>query len=155
MTPEETAVSGLLARYQFMESRVRITRSRRIFAETDRDIFPSMLEYIVKELKFDVLCAMTGLDEGDAFGIIYHVASQNGIVLNLKVKVPKERPVIGTVTGMFRSAEIYERELADLLGIQVEGLAEGKRYPLPDDWPGNQYPLRKDWKKEMLEGSNA
>jgi Ni,Fe-hydrogenase III component G len=33
----------------------------------------------------------------------------------------------------------------DLLGIQVQGLPTGNRYPLPDDWPANQYPLRKDW----------
>ena len=34
----------------------------------------------------------------------------------------------------------------DLLGIKVNGLAEGQRYPLPEDWPKGDYPLRKDWK---------
>jgi Ni,Fe-hydrogenase III component G len=34
----------------------------------------------------------------------------------------------------------------DLLGIKVNGLASGHRYPLPDNWPKGEYPLRKDWK---------
>jgi Ni,Fe-hydrogenase III component G len=38
-----------------------------------------------------------------------------------------------------------------MLGVNVEGLPEGKRYPLPDDWPDGQYPLRKDWNKKMLD----
>ncbi len=58
--------------------------------------------------------------------------------------------MLKTITDYFSSAEIYERELVDLLGVRVEGLKEGKRYPLPDDWPAGQYPLRKDWKVEML-----
>ncbi len=155
MTPEEKAVNGLLEKYRFMESRIRIARSRRIFADTDRDIFLSMFTFIVRELGFDALCAITGLDEGDGFAIVYHVASPDGIVFNLKTKVPREAPVISSVSGLFRCAEIYERELIDLLGITVEGLPHGKRYPLPDDWPDGQYPLRKDWNKSMLEGGNA
>jgi len=38
-----------------------------------------------------------------------------------------------------------------MLGVQIEGLPPGKRYPLPDNWPAGQYPLRKDWKTEMLD----
>jgi Ni,Fe-hydrogenase III component G len=39
----------------------------------------------------------------------------------------------------------------DLLGIKVEGLPEGRRYPLPDNWPQGQYPLRKDWDPSVLD----
>ena len=71
-------------------------------------------------------------------------------ILNLKTGVPKENPVLKTIIGYFRGAEIYERELVDLLGVKVEGLPEGKRYPLPDDWPLDQHPLRKDWKAKCI-----
>ena len=60
--------------------------------------------------------------------------------------VPKDEPVLQTVTGYFPAAELYEREMVDLLGMQVQGLPPGTRYPLPDGWPAGQYPLRKDWK---------
>jgi Ni,Fe-hydrogenase III component G len=67
-------------------------------------------------------------------------------VLGLKLRVPREAPVIDTVTDRFPGAANYERELDDLLGFEVVGLPPGKRYPLPDDWPKDQKPLRKDWK---------
>ena len=38
-----------------------------------------------------------------------------------------------------------------MLGIKVEGLVPGRRYPLPDDWPKGQYPLRKDWDQSVLD----
>jgi Ni,Fe-hydrogenase III component G len=68
-------------------------------------------------------------------------------MLNLKTWVLKENAAIKTVTDTFSAADIYEREISDLLGIKMEGLAPGRRYPLPDDWPDGEYPLRKDWKR--------
>ncbi|MDD5679724.1 MAG: NADH-quinone oxidoreductase subunit C, partial [Candidatus Omnitrophica bacterium] len=61
--------------------------------------------------------------------------------------IPRENPAVKTVTEYFHAADAYERELTDLLGIKVEGLPPGHRYPLPDNWPAGQYPLRKDWKE--------
>ncbi len=117
-------------------------------AESFADVF----EFVVKQMNFTILCAITGMDHGATMGVIYHLAREGGCVLNLSVQVPKEKPVLRTVTGYFPAAEAYERELADLFGFQVEGLPPGSRYPLPDDWPQGQYPLRKEWKVEMLEG---
>ena len=105
-----------------------------------------MFDYVVKNMKFCVLGAITGLDEGATLGLIYHLGRENGIVLNLSTSVPKEKPVLKTVTSYFPAADVYEREVIDLLGFQIEGLPEGNRYPLTDDWPAGQYPLRKDWK---------
>jgi Ni,Fe-hydrogenase III component G len=113
--------------------------------------FPEIFDYAVKKLNFSILATITGLDEGATLGFIYHLARENGIVLNLHTNAPKDKPVIKTVTNYFPAADDYERELVDLLGAQVEGLPEGNRYPLPDDWPANQFPLRKDWNVEMLD----
>jgi Ni,Fe-hydrogenase III component G len=57
-------------------------------------------------------------------------------------------PVFKSITDSFANAEIYEREIMDLLGATVEGLAPSFRYPLTDDWPSDQFPLRKSWKQE-------
>ena len=101
---------------------------------------------MVEGLGFRILCAITGQDEGDSFSVLYHLAREDGIMLNVEVSAPKANPVIKTVTGVFPGADHYEREIVDLLGFKVEGLAPGFRYPLTDDWPPGQYPLRKDWK---------
>jgi len=111
--------------------------------------------YAVKEQGFSFLCTITGLDEGEYLSFIYHLAGKDGVVLNIKTKALKDKESIKTVTGYFPSAAIYERELIDLLGAKVEGLPEGIRYPLPDDWPAGQYPLRKDWDASVLEKKNG
>ena len=51
-----------------------------------------------------------------------------------------------TVLAAFPGAMSYERELEDVLGIKIQGLPPGRRYPLAEDFPVGQYPLRKDWK---------
>ena len=127
-----------------------IQNPKRIWLEVDEAIFSDIFDYLVKQHKFSILCTITGLDEITSFGFIYHLANENGLVINLKFKQAKDQP-IKTIIAYFPGAEIYEREIFDLLGVKVSGLPEGKRYPLPDDWPTGQYPLRKDWKEETLE----
>ena len=147
MTKEERIQSDLVSKFKFLDGKVSVQRARRVYANADYANFRSVLEYAVKELDFPLLCTMSGLDDGENFSFIYHLTRQDGVILSIKTSVPKNQPVIKTITDLFKGAEIYEREVVDLLGVKVEGLPEGRRYPLPDDWPEGQYPLRKDWKK--------
>ena len=151
LSKETTIQQQLLERFECLKDKVRVQRARRIFAQVPAADFPAVFEYAVKKLDFCILGTITGLDEGPTLGLIYHLAQENGIVLNLATSVPKEKPVFQTVTSYFPAASAYEREVNDLLGFQIEGLPQGFRYPLPDDWPAGQYPLRKDWKIEMLD----
>lgn len=144
---EENCVKSLINKFDFMDGKCNIARERRIFAEVPAERFADVIGYAANDLKFGLLCTITGLDLGEDLQFIYHIADSNGIVLNLKLSVKKSDPVIRTVTGLFNGAMFYERELESMFGAKVEGLPEGRRYPLPDGWPDGQYPLRKDWKK--------
>jgi len=106
-------------------------------------------------MDFSILCAITGLDQGATLGVMYHLARQNGTVLTLLAAVPKEAPILQSVTDYFPAADVYEREMVDLLGMDVRGLPQGSRYPLPDDWPKNVYPLRKDCDLSVLDRKEA
>ncbi len=152
MTNEDKIKQELAAQFGFSPEQVRVARERRIFLEVHRDQFRPVLEHAARRMEFQHLCTITGLDEGDTLAFVYHLARRDGCVLNLKTRVPKADPGLRTITDIFPGGVSYERELADLLGARVEGLPEGKRYPLPDGWPAGQYPLRKDWKAEMLDG---
>ena len=150
---EQNIQSKLESKFSFLKDKVKIKRERRIFVEVEKlSDFRSVFDFAVRDLDFKRICMITGLDEGDNFATIYHLASFSGMIFDLKTYVPKSNPVIKTIMDTFPGAELYERELVDMFGIKVEGLPEGSRYPLPDDWPDGQYPLRKDWKKEMLDG---
>ena len=150
MSEEENIQLELMQKFDCLKDKVRIQRVRRLWAHTPAENLPEVFEHVVKKMKFVILAAITGLDEGATLGLIYHLARENGIVLNLATSVSKEKPVLKTVTAYFPAADVYEREVVDLLGFQIEGLQPGSRYPLTDDWPAGQYPLRKDWKAEML-----
>jgi Ni,Fe-hydrogenase III component G len=146
MTREENIKADLTSKFGLSEEKCKVTRVRRIHVETDAANFPAILEHAYKNHQFIILCTITGIDTGVVYDVIYHLAAEDGIMINLTLKVPKENAVIQSVIPTYNGAVYYERELVDLLGIKVEGLPPGNRYPLPDSWPEGQYPLRKDWK---------
>ena len=154
MTNEENIQQEFVNKFGFLTDTIRVQRPRRIWAEAGLDNFRKVLDYAVKDLGFSILCTITGLDEGARFGFIYHIAKPDGTMLNLKTWVLKKDAAIKTITDTFPAADIYEREVSDLLGIKIDGLGPGRRYPLPDDWPDREYPLRKDWKRSDHAQSN-
>ncbi|MCE1248505.1 MAG: NADH-quinone oxidoreductase subunit C [Firmicutes bacterium] len=152
MANEEAIKKELEEKFDFLKDKIIIPRERRLFTEpVEIEDFLKAIEYAASKMDFDILTTITGLDEGESIVAIYHLARKDGTMLNLKSKTPKENPVMKTISNLFNGAVFYERELVDMLGVQMEGLPEGKRYPLPDDWPEGQYPLRKEWKREMLD----
>jgi Ni,Fe-hydrogenase III component G len=154
MNNEEKIKAELLQKFPYLEGKCEIIRQRRITAEVDKNNLIELLSYSFNELNFNLLCTITGLDVGDNLQFIYHIANKDGIVINVKTITSKSNPVINTVTGIYNGATFYERELEDLLGAKVDGLPEGRHYPLPENWPKGQYPLRKDWKTESMSQQN-
>ena len=150
MAEEQVIQEELAAAFPSLAGKVRVARARRVFADVPSESIRDVFDHVVTKMQFGILCAITGLDEGPTLGVIYHLAREGGVVLNLHTSLPKEAPVLQTVTARFPAAEMYEREMMDLLGMQVQGLPPGPRYPLPDTWPPGQYPLRKDWNPETL-----
>ena len=143
---EENIKQGLESKFNYLAGAVTIQRRGRIFATVSLDRFEEVFNYLFGEMGFLALSAITGIDRGDSFEVIYHLNREGKILLNLSVILNRENPEINSVSAFCPSADIYERELVDLLGIKVKGLAAGSRYPLTDDWPKGEYPLRKDWK---------
>lgn len=146
MNQEEKIKNELINKFDYLHNSIIIKRERRIFVDVPIEHCTEVLDYLVTKMQFSILSAITGMDDVSSFDVIYHLSCDNCVMLNLKTHLAKEKPVINTITSYFANADIYERELMDLLGIKVIGLSEGNRYPLPEDWPKNDFPLRKDWK---------
>jgi NADH:ubiquinone oxidoreductase subunit C len=155
LTLEEDIAARLEGKFKLPDGGCVIQRQRRITAEVSPHMLISVMEYMKQELGFTMLCTITGLDIGENLQAIYHLANELGVVLNIKLSVPKANPVLSSVTAVFEGAVLYERELMDLLGFKIDGIPPGSRYPLPDTWPESQYPLLKDWKPtdtDLLKG---
>jgi NADH-quinone oxidoreductase subunit C len=96
------------------------------------------------QIAFDCLNNETGVDYKDRIEVVYHLFSykyHHGCVL--KVKLPRDKPVIATVESIWNAANWMEREIFDLLGVTFEGHSDMRRILMPEDWQG--HPLRKDF----------
>jgi NADH/F420H2 dehydrogenase subunit C len=104
-------------------------------------------------LQFDYPMSMTGVDwpEEKKITCVYHLYSvKHGHKLVVKVDADREKPVVPTVSDLWRGCEWFEREVYDLLGVVFEDHPDLRRIMLTDDWVG--FPLRKDYKDSRIAG---
>jgi NADH-quinone oxidoreductase subunit C/D len=98
------------------------------------------------ETPFDYLVCLTGVDRGDTLGVVLLLESTgSGQRVFVQTGVAeRERPVLPTVSDLWETANLNEREVYDYLGIRFAGHPDMRRLFLRNDWVG--YPLRKDYK---------
>jgi len=105
-----------------------------------------------KELHFDGLQCLSGVDWNDRLGVVYHLYSYDlGHRVVLKVNVGRsENPLdpsteeVESVARLFPTADWHEREAYDMVGVRFANHPDFRRILCPDDWEG--WPLRKDYK---------
>lgn len=102
-----------------------------------------------EKTQFDYLFCLTGVDWPAHMTVVYHLKSttlNHSIVL--KVNTPdRENTKVDTVCDIWATAELHEREVYDLLGIEFNNHPDLRRLFLEEDWEG--YPLRKDYVDEV------
>lgn len=94
---------------------------------------------------FDYLANLTSVDYVDYFEVVYNLVSisQNHSI-TLKTRCyGREKPTVPSVYGVWRGADLQEREVYDLMGITFEGHPNLKRIVLWEGFAG--HPLRRDY----------
>ena len=97
------------------------------------------------ELSFDYLICMTGMDWGDSLGVVnllQSTAHEHKIYLKT-FTTNREEPELHTVSDLWETANLNEREVYDFLGIHFINHPDMRRLFLRSDWVG--HPLRKDY----------
>ncbi len=122
----------------------KIKRKKRIFIMIDREDLIEVSNYLFKELDFKFFSTITAVDFPDRFECIYHISRHDGILILLKVRIPKNDPRVKSIVTIWPGANWHEREAYDLMGIIFEGHPDLRRIFLPEDFKG--HPLRKDFK---------
>jgi NADH-quinone oxidoreductase subunit C len=105
--------------------------------------FAEQLRY-TEGLDFDYLFCLTCIDWKTHFTMVYHFSStlhRHNMVV--KSKIDRINPEIETVSDIWRTAEMLEREVYDLFGVKFLHHPDLRRLIMPDDWEG--WPLRKDF----------
>jgi NADH-quinone oxidoreductase subunit B/C/D len=114
--------------------------------------FKDVLRYLktVATPKYQRLDDLTAIDESARrqpqnypdYTLVYHLLSfDSASRLRLKVPLQGQDPVTRSITDIWPSANWYEREVFDLMGIRFEGHPNLSRILMPPDWQG--HPLRK------------
>jgi len=119
-------------------------------------VAPENLIEAMRVFKDDIglyhLSTITGRDTGDKLEALYHLAME-GMELTVRSQTERSHPKLPTVTPVYPGAVFYEREVHDLVGIDIEGHPDLRPLVLPEDWPQGVYPLRKDWKYNREKGA--
>ena len=110
---------------------------------------PEKVVDVASELKsrgFNHLSDVTVVDyleEGD-FEVIYHLWSHSDRErLIMKTRLPRDKASINTLTPLWTSAHMHERENHEMFGIKFKGHSDLSPLLL-EDWEGIP-PLRKDF----------
>jgi NADH-quinone oxidoreductase subunit C len=128
-----------------------VTGGKLALGELTLEIAPAKIVSVCGFLKYDQqyvrLSAVTAVDRYPAeprYEVVYHLHSiERNARLRLKCRIGGGTPEIESVTGVWRAANWYERELWDLFGIRFLNHPGLKRILMPEDWEG--HPLRKDY----------
>ena len=117
-----------------------------------RDALLTLVDLLTRE-GFDLLVDITAVDwpEREArFDVVYHwlnLTSQERLRVKVAVADGEAAP---SLTGRFKTADWFEREVFDMFGIRFEGHPNLQRLLLWQDFQG--HPLRKDF---PLDGGDA
>jgi NADH-quinone oxidoreductase subunit C/D len=77
------------------------------------------------------------------FTVVYYLMSlERDEDVRIKVPLKGEAPSLRSITGIYRNANWYEREIWDMFGINVENHPHLERILMPRTWEG--HPLRKE-----------
>lgn len=96
------------------------------------------------ETAMDFLFCITGVDYGKDLGVVYHLRStRHGHAVVMKtITSDRINPVLDSVSDIWGTAEMNEREVYDLLGIKFSNHPDLRRLFLDSSWG---FPLRKDY----------
>lgn len=118
------------------------------WVEVKRDSWREVAEALRndKDLAFDFLRCLSGVDYVDWMESVYHLFSyKHEHEAVIKVKVDRSDPKVASVVDLWPAADWHECESYDMVGIVYEDHPDLRRILLPEDWEG--YPLRKDYKQ--------
>lgn len=124
-----------------------ITESNDRFILVKKEVIPDIISFLKTDadLDFNFLNYITAVDYLDYFEVIYQLTSlkhNHSIVIKTRCH-GRENPSVPSITDLYSTANVQEREIYDLMGIRFEGHPNMTRMFLWEGFEG--YPQRKDY----------
>ncbi len=155
MSDAPAVVTELEGRFGADAFTAQETRCRFPTLWTSRERLSAVLKFLKTEVErpFGTLYDLTAIDErfrrqrdgqpDNDFTVLYHLLSYGrNEDLCIKVPVSDGDASLPTATGLWPSANWYEREVWDMFGVRFDGHPSLRRILMPLTWEG--HPLRKE-----------
>ncbi len=127
---------------------VKKTPINSVWLKIETGILHDAVEDLIS-IDYPHLGVISAVDMIEEIDVLYHMTIFFGskgseITVNLTVSVPKENPVVPTISDLIPGAVYSEREKQELMGVKVENIPDERGLFLPEDFPKGVYPWRKD-----------
>jgi NADH-quinone oxidoreductase subunit C len=122
--------------------------------EVEKDSLHAVLSYLKDNESFKHLALVSCVDwiEDKKFQLSYILWSyQRKENLIVKIFIDREKPDFKTIMNLFPQAEVYEREIKELYGVDFEGNPTQNEEFVLEDWD-QMPPMRRDF--DTLKYSN-
>ena len=91
------------------------------------------------------LALVAGHDDDDGLRVVYAlVATDPDRRIELEVRLDRGQPTLPSLAALSFPASRFEREVADLFGVELSGHPSPKRLVLHQHWPRRYHPMRRD-----------
>ena len=119
-----------------------------------KNVVPA-IRTLKEEMGFNYLSDITGSDmftDEKRFEIAYNLVNLEGKKrIRVSLRIDENDAEVDSITDLFGSANWYEREVYDMLGIRFRGNEDLRRIYMPEDF--EYYPLRKEFPLLGIQGS--
>lgn len=154
-SPElQKVIDGLTS--EFAGKIVRVYQSSGdTFIHIEPDAVVDICSYLKEKHSFAYLADVFGADRftsEERFEVFYNLVSlKDRQRLFVKAWIEEENPVIDSVTGIWQSADWFERQTYDMYGIRFNNHPDLRRIYMPEDY--EYFPLRKEFPLLGIPGS--
>lgn len=152
LSREEAVIDQLKIRFSEAIKSTKINRARRITVTFEKDHIQEIARYMRDEMGFDHVKGVAGVDypTHKKIEVLYFAGSfsrpeTEDLIVILKTELPRENPSIPSVTPIWQSAHLHERETFEMFGVKFEGHPDLRKLLTLDNWEGPP-PMLKDIK---------
>jgi NADH-quinone oxidoreductase subunit C len=136
----------------YIES-AEVQRPLRVSVIVKNEVFLEMAKALRDEFGFKIPSAAGGVDylKEERMQMIYYLFNPDSkITLTYRINLPRDKPSLPSLTGIWEAMSFHEREAHEMFGIEFENHPNMIPLLIPPDWRGG-FPLRKDFKGEAVE----
>ena len=149
MTTANEVLSAMQTAFPGAILESRVESDRRLWVTIDPLQIVEVCKFLSDKLNFDHYSGCAGVDwlAKNEMEVVEILASHGAhqVVAFLKVKTPRDKPSVKSLTDIYWNANWYEREAWEMFGIDFQGHPELYPLLLPDELVGS-WPWRKDFK---------